>query len=122
MLCPWCQSSGPFESLYDVTFRPVIEGWEFDRAPTVLHNQKLFACLSCDNIVKIDQRSKIISEHSIDPVFDEFVEEVIATLKQNPNDFVDETIVKQLRDRKFRGINRLMTGRLLLSKIIEKRP
>lgn len=124
MDCPHCKAVNPFfESLTKVEISPCIQNWKV-LSYKLEERSLIFVCCECEKRVKIDTLHRQITIVDSDPIFDEVVTKILTLAKseERKNEVIPQTVVDALKQRRFVGINHLLTGRELVAKIIEQKP
>lgn len=125
MICPHCKyKDGFFQAIEKVTVLPTVSGWKYLPYTSEVPNHHVFICTECEKRVKLDLVHKYITPLESDPVFDEVVEKIM-TLAKSPgkrDEFIPQSVIDALKTRRFIGVHRLLTGKELVSLIVEQKP
>lgn len=121
MKCPHCDFAAVFEAEKSVTIRPVIEGWKMDQLTNQL-DLGVYVCLNCDGKVKVNMRSRILVPVDAPVIFDDAVAAILQKARENKEAPASPRVIETLRDRNYRRVSDLMTGREVVSLILEQRP
>lgn len=125
MICPHCQSTTSFfQALEKVEVLPTIIDWKLLPFNSEVPKHHTFICTECEKRVRIDLVHRHITALDSDPIFDETVSKImeLARAPERSNELIPQNVIDALKTRRFIGIHRLLTGRELVSKIIEQKP
>lgn len=125
MLCPHCNCNDViFQATNKVEVLPTVSNWKLLPFTSEVPAHQIFICCECSKRVKIDLVHKYVTKMESDPIFDEVVAKIItlAKMPDKQNEFIPSAVIDALKTRRFIGIHRLLTGKELVSKIIEQKP
>lgn len=119
MICPHCAKPSLFECVHDITCRPVIEDW--DISASVKERVARCVCLECDKPVELDFKQQYIKPVQWpEVVYDDEVRRILEVSKTNNDKLVPEGVLRVLREKNFRKITNLMTGREMRVAVLEQ--
>jgi hypothetical protein len=113
MICPVCEDKDAvFEAASPVTITPVLEKWRFDEGSAqLLRTPELWKCVGCGAKCRIHLNQQIIVPvpDSV-PVFDDTVDRILKSAKEDRDDVIPDGAIKRLKDRGYRGFNATNVG------------